>query len=366
MREPAASGASQPLVSIVVPVFNGARYLRQSLESILAQTYPHFEVIVMDDASTDDTPQILASFGDRIRHVRQPSNRGQFDNVSDGIERARGEFIAVYHSDDIYLPTIVEREAAFLVAHPQAGAVFALDYMIGPEGEPRGRGRFELPSEIGEGGVLDYRTVFNVLLRHKNRLFRTPSSMVRASTYEQVGPYRSRDYAAHADFEMFLRIARAGPVGVLPEHLFMYRWGHGNIDQTGRLVQQDPHPFFSIMNEHLAAGAAELATTDALRAYAAHTAEDQLMRAVNQYILGKLPAGRTLLNQIRITRLVGSPRVQRLRLAALFALLHLAMRLPRSPVLASAFYRRWHAKHGAGALSWREDPLTRLPNVGCA
>src|ERR1043166_5605534 len=100
--------ASIPLVSIIVPVLNGARYLRESLDSLVHQSYPRIEVLVMDDASTDATPEIVSSYGNRVKWRRQPRNRGQFGNVNDGIGLAEGEFIAVYHADDIYAPIIVE------------------------------------------------------------------------------------------------------------------------------------------------------------------------------------------------------------------------------------------------------------------
>jgi cellulose synthase/poly-beta-1,6-N-acetylglucosamine synthase-like glycosyltransferase len=78
-----------PLVSIVVPVFNGGRYLRESLDSIVAQTYPRLEIIVVDDASSDETEQIAASYDRRISYHRQARTRGQFDNVSSHVQRAR-------------------------------------------------------------------------------------------------------------------------------------------------------------------------------------------------------------------------------------------------------------------------------------
>src|SRR5882672_1963255 len=84
-----------PLVSIVVPVFNGERYLRESLDSILAQTYSRTEIIVMDDASTDGTAEIIASYGGRISHYRQPQNRGIYGNMNDGIAGSQGELIAI-------------------------------------------------------------------------------------------------------------------------------------------------------------------------------------------------------------------------------------------------------------------------------
>jgi glycosyltransferase involved in cell wall biosynthesis len=100
----------QPLVSVLVPVPNGERYQRESLDSILAQTYPKLDVIVMDDGSTDRTAEIVASYGAHVPYVRQPSTRGIYGNANDGIERAAGELMGVFHPDDVYLPKLVERE----------------------------------------------------------------------------------------------------------------------------------------------------------------------------------------------------------------------------------------------------------------
>src|SRR3989442_1563603 len=136
---------AEPLVSIIVPVFNGERYLRESLDSILAQTYPRVEVLVMDDASTDGTPSIIASYGNQVHYYRQPQNRGIYGNMNDGIAMARGEYIAIYHADDVYLPKIVECEVAFLHHHPEAGAVFCQAVFIDSLG--REFGRLEIPPE---------------------------------------------------------------------------------------------------------------------------------------------------------------------------------------------------------------------------
>ena len=355
-----------PMVSIVVPVFNGQRYLRESLDSIVAQTYSNLEILVMDDASTDTTPEILASYGERIRIHRQLRNRGQFQNVNDGIALAAGDFIAVYHSDDVYLPGIVQREADFLAANPLVGAVFALDIMIDADGAERGRGRVELPKEVPANTPLDYPAMLNALLLNKNRIFRAPSSMVRASVYRDVGGYRGADYPVAADFEMFLRISRQRAVAILGDHLFRYRWGHGNADQIDRLGRLGPEPYFAIMGEHLSAGGRALARADALAAHAAHLAEDQLMRAVNHYILGKLAGGREVLRAISLRALAGSAKVDRFRLFGLYALLRILLGMPRIPFVAAAFYRRWYAPLAKRHLERMEDPLPWLVERGYA
>jgi GT2 family glycosyltransferase len=341
----------RPLVSIVVPVFNGERYLRESLDSIVAQSYEPIEILAMDDASTDATPAILASYGGRVTHHRQPANRGQFDNVNDGIVRARGEYVCVYHADDVYDPRIVEREVAFLERHPEAGAVFALDVFIDAQGHERGRLR--LPPEVRGGRPLDYPVVLNALLIHMNSFLRGPSSMVRASAYREAGPYRGDEFRIAADLEMWLRIARRRPIGILEEHLFRYRHGHGNLSQAYDHLRTEPQRYFQILDRYLAEGGRELAAPEALLAYEAHRAEERLMLAVNHYILGDLGSSRALLRQVRAGRLAASPRVERGRLLVLLGLMRCLARLPRMPLVAARFYRRWHATTASRSRSRR-------------
>jgi len=150
-----------PLVSIVVPANNAERFLPTSLDSIVGQTYPATEIVLMDDGSTARTESIARSYGDRTTYYRQPRNRGQFANVSDGISRARGEYIAVFHADDEYFPEIIARQAAFLQSHPEAGAVFAIEIFIDVKG--RERERLTLPGEVRGRELLDYRTVLNAM-----------------------------------------------------------------------------------------------------------------------------------------------------------------------------------------------------------
>src|SRR6266446_157496 len=137
---------SLPLVSIIVPVFNGSEYLRESLDSILAQTYPRIEVLVMNDASTDSTPDIIAGYGDRLRHYSQLHNKRQYQNVNEGLDMVKGKYIAIYHADDVYEPAIVQKEVEFLENHPHVGAIFCHDIFINAEGHEYGR--LSIPAEL--------------------------------------------------------------------------------------------------------------------------------------------------------------------------------------------------------------------------
>lgn len=333
---------SSPLVSIVMPVYNGSRYLREALDSILAQTYRPLEVIVLDDASTDDTPGILAAYGDAIRVVRQPANRGIYQTTNAGIALARGELIATYHSDDVYLPTIVEREVAFLERHPEAGAVFASDVFVDADG--REFGRLTLPPGVPGDRPLDYGLILNALLTHKNRFLRCPTAMVRASVYREVGPYRAEEFRIAADEEMWLRIARRYPLGVLAAHLLRYRHLHGNATQVYYHLRTEPEIHFRILDEYLAAGGRALVKPEAVAAHEAHRAEDHLMLAVNHYIAGAHGPAREMLHRVRLGRLLGSPVVQRMRLLILWLGLQVLCRLPHIGPVGRAFYRRWHMK----------------------
>jgi glycosyltransferase involved in cell wall biosynthesis len=329
-----------PLVSIIVPVYNAEKYVRESLDSILAQTYPCTELLVMDDASSDRTPAILDSYGDRLRVVRQPHNRGIYGNANDGIAMAKGKYIAVYHADDVYLPTIVEREVAFLEKYSEAGAVFSSMTFIGPTG--REFGALELPAEVTGTSPLDFATVFNALLEHMNHFLMCPTAMVRASVYRDVGVYRDDLFRNTSDLEMWLRIARNYPIGILEERLIRYRHFHDSSSLRYHRLRTEVGRYFRIMDLYLEDGGRTVATPQALAAHEAHRAEDRMLVAVSLYILDRRPEAVEILSQVRMAQLLGTPRIQRGRMLILFLLLQILVRLPRIPLLADMFYRRWH------------------------
>ena len=333
---------NQPLVSIVVPVYNGEKYLRESLDSIVNQTYRNVEILAMDDASIDSTPNIIAEYGDKVQHIRQPQNKGQFSNVNDGIALAKGKYIAIYHADDVYDTKIVEREVEFLEEQEAVGAVFCYDIFINAEG--REYNRLTIPKELQNKSVLDYRTVLNAILKYKNRFLPTPGAMVRASIYKELGAFRGEKFQIASDLEMWLRIAQKYPIGILHEYLFSYRHGHENSSQVYYRVRTEEEKQFLILDEYLAAGGSELTSYDAMRAYEAHRAEDNLMVAINHYILKKNKEAKSFLNKVKLKRLLGSSVVQRGRLLILFFALQILLRVPRISFFADLFYRRWHSK----------------------
>jgi glycosyltransferase involved in cell wall biosynthesis len=117
---------SAPLVSVCVPTYNRADFLRASLVSIAAQTYRPLEILISDNASTDDTETIcreLAARDARVRYVRHPTNIGLYENHNFCLDESRGAYVGFLHDDDLHAPTLVAENAAMLDAHPSVGLV---------------------------------------------------------------------------------------------------------------------------------------------------------------------------------------------------------------------------------------------------
>src|SRR5687768_9931393 len=115
-----------PKVSVVIPVYNRAKYVGETIESVLSQTYQDFELIVVDDGSTDGSRKVLESFGNRVTVLEHPNreNRGQSAAINRGLAAARGEFVGMLDSDDLWLPRKLELQVGFLDKHPEIGLVY--------------------------------------------------------------------------------------------------------------------------------------------------------------------------------------------------------------------------------------------------
>ena len=129
---------TQPLFSVVIPTYNRARFVPEAVQSVLDQTLSRVEVIVVDDGSSDNTGEVLRDFGDRISYIQQ-ENRGMAAARNRGIAEARGEFIGLLDSDDVWQPPLLERVKQVFDEHPQAGAVFLAEREIDCSGNIRPR-----------------------------------------------------------------------------------------------------------------------------------------------------------------------------------------------------------------------------------
>jgi Predicted glycosyltransferases len=198
----------RPLVSIIVPVYNGERYLRAALESIFAQTYRPLEVIVVDDGSVDDSGVIAQSFPE-VRYIRQ-ENQGVAAARNHGIETARGEFYAFLDQDDLWTPEKLTVQISYLLNDPDLGyALSQQQFFLEPGATLPIWFRKELLATVHTGWILG-------------------TLVVRRTTFEQVGNFDCR-YAAANDSEWFFRAKAAGiPMRVVPELLLLKRIHEAN------------------------------------------------------------------------------------------------------------------------------------------
>jgi GT2 family glycosyltransferase len=203
-------------ISVIIPTYNYGHFLREAIDSVLAQTWPALEVIVVDDGSTDDTPRILADYGDRIRVIRQ-ENLGASAARNTGIAAARGEWVAFLDSDDLWRPWKLECDAARIAADPDLGMV----HCGAEQFDNTGKTLF-----VFLGGLEGW--VAPDLLRFDREVIAAPGSglTVRKAAAEEVGGYDPR-LDASEDWDFCYRLACRYRAGFIPEVLARYRQ-HGS------------------------------------------------------------------------------------------------------------------------------------------
>ncbi len=217
-------------VSIVVPAYNAARYLKQTLESILSQTYRNFEIIVVDDGSTDDTPCIAQQFGNAIRYIRQP-NRGLSAARNTAIKNARAEVIALLDSDDLWEPQFLERMIHLLNIHPEAAGVYCGFQYINSKGEVVGKPSLK---------IVPPESFHSTMVNDGNWL--APCAVIfRRQLAEKVGLF---DESLHAveDWDLWIRMSECAPFVGLQEALVKYRRHENNMSK-------DPDRMITAINQ---------------------------------------------------------------------------------------------------------------------
>jgi glycosyltransferase involved in cell wall biosynthesis len=221
-----------PRVSVILPVFNRAWSLNRAIDSVLSQKDANLETIVVDDGSTDETPALLSSYGDRIRVIRQ-ANQGVSAARNTGIRAASGDLIALLDSDDAWLPGKIKAQVDFFAAHPETLICQTEEIWIrnGRRVNPRRRHK-------KHRGMIFERSLALCLI--------SPSAvMMRRELFDAVGLFDER-LPACEDYDLWLRIAWKYPVDLVDEPLIVKHGGHA--DQLSAMPQLDRYRIRAIVN----------------------------------------------------------------------------------------------------------------------
>jgi len=203
-----------PQISVLMPVYQAEPYLEEAVESILAQSFDDFELLALDDGSTDGSPRILADLAardDRIR-VRVAPHVGLVSTLNEGLAQAQGTYIARMDADDISYPERFERQVAYLEAHPECVAIGTAVDEIDPDG------RSIRPLEIRPG----HEEIESRLLQGDGGALVHAAAMYRCEALRRIGGYQMGSDGGE-DIDLHLRLAEIGRLANLSDRLFLYR-----------------------------------------------------------------------------------------------------------------------------------------------
>jgi len=206
LTAPASAQPAKPKVTIGIPTYNRSGFVRQSIESALAQTYPDFRLVISDNASTDDTAVVVASFDDpRIVYTRSERNIGMTANFNRVLEFTDTEFVTLLYDDDLFYPEYLEHTIAALDAHPRVGVVHTGFDVIGFDGDILERA---VTLVEGASGAVAVETGPSFLTRSMRQdwVICSPSALFRTDAIGAVGGFPV-DQEPLADVQMLRRMA---------------------------------------------------------------------------------------------------------------------------------------------------------------
>jgi len=214
------------LVTVFIPVYNAENYIRECIDSILAQTYSIFEVLVIDDGSTDGSMAVVASYGDpRIRVYKNDRNRGIPYTRNRGLELAQGKYIALMDADDVAVPGRLAACVAYLEAHPEARVVGGLlDPVI--HGQKKKGGR-----QMQKASCQNYSALFRSPLANS-------SAMIDLEFVRSHGIRYDESCFVAQDYDFFVQCLSHTQIVRLGKRLGWYRTGHDNITAVSRREKQ--------------------------------------------------------------------------------------------------------------------------------
>ena len=205
------------LVSIIMPSYNTARFIKETIDSVLAQTYQNWELIIVDDCSTDNTDEIVSAYNDeRIRYLKNEKNSGAAVSRNYALREAKGKWIAFLDSDDLWSPDKLEKQIGFMESKGY-GFSYTEYSLIDENSDPLGI-RTTGPKKISRQGMLNYCW---------------PGCLTVMYDAEKVGLIQINDIKKNNDYAMWLKVSKMAKCYLLKEDLAKYRKRAGSISNHG-------------------------------------------------------------------------------------------------------------------------------------
>lgn len=238
----------EPLVSVIIPAFNAAFYIKDAIQSIFDQDYKNIEVIVVDDGSSDRTVAEASAFDERVR-VLQQANAGAAAARNRGLAAARGEFIAFLDADDIWLPGKLMAQVGYLLTHPEIGMVTS-NFLLWEPGPDGNFGPPPTPSTTPDDDPIVKEHsgwIYGELLC--DCVVCTITVMLRKSVIETVGLFNEQ-LRTGEDYEYWLRISRVAQVTKLNRDFACYRIHPQSTTATPREIDNEHQVLLSMLAKH--------------------------------------------------------------------------------------------------------------------
>ena len=218
-----------PLISVIMAAYNASAYIRAAINSILNQSEQDFELIIVNDGSTDDTEAIVKSYAsDKIRYYINPENLGISKTRNRAIEMARGEYIAIADSDDISHPQRLEIQAIFLAKHPQIGVVSARIKNFKDKSRWSKKYQAGIIKAIHSPEQIRSRLIFGTTVPD-------PVAMIRKNLFAQHNLSYDTDLPVSQDFKLFLHLGLVTDMAILASELLLYRIHPGNMSDPSNI-----------------------------------------------------------------------------------------------------------------------------------
>jgi len=192
---------NSPLISIITPTLNQGKFITQTIESVLTQDYPHVEYIVVDGGSTDETLNILKSYGDSIKWISEP-DRGQADAINKGFTMAKGEILAWVNSDDLLTRHAIRYVMSYFAAHPEAHFIYGDALALDQDGKPYG-----IRAHVRQMSFDELIGLGDLIVQ--------PAAFWRRTLWESVGTLDS-DLRYALDYEYWMRVAKSFHMQYIP------------------------------------------------------------------------------------------------------------------------------------------------------